>query len=47
MCWLKPKEPDFCTKTIKTIIRLRKLDKDSRQEAETLLDTYKTALGLD
>jgi uncharacterized protein (UPF0335 family) len=33
-------------KTIRTIVRLRKMEKNARQEAEALLDTYKSALGL-
>lgn len=36
----------FDTKTMKAIVRLRKMEKAARQEAEALLDTYKTALGL-
>lgn len=37
----------FDVKTIKAIIKLRAMEKDARQEAEALLDTYKAALGLD
>ena len=33
-------------KTMRTIVRLRKMETHSRQEAEALLDTYKAALGL-
>jgi uncharacterized protein (UPF0335 family) len=36
----------FDVKTMRKIVALRKLDKDARQEAEALLDTYKAALGL-
>ena len=36
----------FDTKTIKVIIALRKLDEQSREEAENILDTYKRALGM-
>jgi uncharacterized protein (UPF0335 family) len=36
----------FDTKTMKAIVRLRKMEKAARQEAEALLDVYKTALGL-
>jgi uncharacterized protein (UPF0335 family) len=36
----------FDTKTMKAIIRLRKMEAAARAEAEALLDTYKTALGL-
>jgi uncharacterized protein (UPF0335 family) len=33
-------------KTMRTVVRLRKMEKHVRQEAEALLDTYKAALGL-
>ncbi len=36
----------FDTKTMRAIVRLRKMEAAARQEAEALLDTYKTALGL-
>ena len=36
----------YDTKTMRTIIRLRKMEKHVRDEAEALLDTYKAALGL-
>ena len=36
----------YDTKTMRAIIRLRKMEKDARYEAEYLLDTYKAALGL-
>ena len=36
----------FDAKTMRTIVRLRSMDKGERQEAEALLETYKTALGL-
>jgi len=40
------KSTGFDTKTMKAIVRLRKMEKHHRDEAEALLDTYKTALGL-
>ncbi len=40
------KSTGFDTKTMKSIIRLRKMEKHARDEAEALLDTYKAALGL-
>jgi uncharacterized protein (UPF0335 family) len=40
------KSTGFDPKTMRTIIRLRKMDRDDRQEMEALLDTYKAALGL-
>lgn len=36
----------YCTKTMKKIIQLRKLDTHARQEADALLETYRNALGL-
>ena len=40
------KSTGFDTKTMKAIVRLRKMEKHHRDEAEMLLDTYKAALGL-
>ena len=40
------KSTGFDVKTIRTIVRLRKMEKHHRDEAEALLDIYKTALGL-
>lgn len=36
----------YDTKTMRAIVRLRKMEKDARDEAEALLDTYCAALGL-
>jgi uncharacterized protein (UPF0335 family) len=36
----------YDTKTMRSIVRLRKMEKHVRDEAEALLETYKTALGL-
>lgn len=36
----------YDTKTMRAIIRLRKMEKHARDEAEALLETYKAALGL-
>jgi uncharacterized protein (UPF0335 family) len=41
------KSTGFDTKTIRAIVRLRKMEKHDRQEAEALLETYKAALGLE
>lgn len=41
------KSTGFDVKTIKSIVRLRKMEKHHREEAEALLETYKQALGLD
>jgi uncharacterized protein (UPF0335 family) len=40
------KSRGYDTKTMRSIIRLRKMEKHVRDEAEALLDTYKAALGL-
>ena len=40
------KSTGFDTKTIRQIVRLRKMEKHHRDEAEMLLETYKQALGL-
>jgi len=40
------KSQGFDTKTMRAIIRLRKLDVNDRREQEALLDTYKAALGM-
>ncbi len=36
----------FDTKTMKVILKLRKIEPDDLQEQEYLLDTYKRALGM-
>lgn len=40
------KSTGFDTKTMRTIIRLRKMEKHHRDEADHLLQTYKDALGM-
>ncbi|AOH85757.1 hypothetical protein AWL63_19200 [Sphingomonas panacis] len=40
------KSTGFDVKTIRTIIRLRRMEKHHRDEADALLETYKQALGL-
>lgn len=37
----------FDTKTIRKVIRLRKMDKEKRHEEEELLELYKSAIGLE
>ena len=44
--YVEAKGTGFDTKTMKAIVRLRKMEANARAEAEALLDTYKTALGL-
>jgi uncharacterized protein (UPF0335 family) len=40
------KSQGYDAKIIKQIIRLRRMEKDARDEEEAILDTYKAALGL-
>ena len=40
------KATGFDVKTMRTIIRLRKMEKHHREEAEMMLDTYMQALGM-
>ncbi len=44
--YLEAKSTGYDRKTMKTIVRLRKMEKNDRDEAEALLETYKAALGL-
>ena len=37
----------YDTRTMRAIVRLRKMETHDRQEADALLETYKAALGLD
>lgn len=45
--YAEAKATGFDTKTMKAIVRLRKMEAAARQEAEALLETYKAAIGLD
>lgn len=40
------KSTGFDVKTIRVIIRLRKMEKHHRDEAEAMIEMYKSALGL-
>lgn len=44
--YAEAKATGFDVKTLKVIYRLRRMEKHRRDEAEMLLETYKTALGL-
>ena len=37
----------YDVKTMRSIIRLRKMERQAREEADALLETYRAALGLD
>ena len=45
--YAEAKSTGFDVKTMRQVIRLRKMDRDDRQEQEHLLDLYKQALGLE
>ncbi len=44
--YAEAKSTGFDPKTMRAVVRLRKMNRDDRQEMEALLDTYKAALGL-
>ena len=44
--YAEAKGTGFEPKTMRQIVRLRKLDSADRQEQEALLDIYKSALGM-
>ena len=44
--YAEAKSRGYDTKTMRAIVRLRRMENHVRQEAEALLDTYKAALGL-
>jgi uncharacterized protein (UPF0335 family) len=44
--YLEAKAQGYDSKTMRAIVRLRKMEKDARDDAEALLETYKAALGL-
>lgn len=41
------KSNGYDVKTMRAIVRLRRMDSNARQEMEALLETYKAALGLE
>ena len=44
--YAEAKGTGFDTKAMRAVVKLRKMEAAARQEAEAVLDTYKTALGL-
>ena len=44
--YAEAKANGYDTKTMRAIVRLRKMETHVRQEADALLETYRTALGL-
>ena len=45
--YAEAKGTGFDVKIMRQVLRLRKLDKEDRQEQEHLLELYKAALGMD
>ena len=45
--FLEAKAVGYDAKIMKQVIRLRKMQPDDRREMETILDLYKSALGMD
>jgi uncharacterized protein (UPF0335 family) len=44
--YAEAKARGYDPRTMRTVVKLRKMESSDRQEAEALLDTYKAALGL-
>ncbi|MBA2772199.1 MAG: DUF2312 domain-containing protein [Pseudomonadota bacterium] len=40
------KSNGYCTKTMRKVIGLRRMETHDRQEADALIETYRAALGL-
>lgn len=45
--YLESRSRGYDVKTMRVIIRLRRMEAHARQEADALLETYKAALGID
>ena len=44
--YAEAKANGYDTKTMRAIVRLRKMEQHARQEADALMETYRAALGL-
>ena len=44
--YAEAKSNGYDTKTMRAVVRLRKLEAHTRQEMDVLLETYRSALGL-
>jgi uncharacterized protein (UPF0335 family) len=44
--YAEAKANGYDTKTMRAIVRLRRMESHARQEADALLETYRNALGL-
>ena len=45
--YAEAKANGYDTKTMRSIVRLRRMESHARQEADALLETYRNALGID
>lgn len=45
--YAEAKADGFQVKIVRQLVRLRKMDKDERDEQETLLELYRRAVGMD
>jgi uncharacterized protein (UPF0335 family) len=45
--YAEAKSNGYDVKTMRTIVRLRRMDTNARAEMEALLETYKSALGIE
>lgn len=45
--YAEAKATGYDAKIMRQIVRLRKMHRDDRREMETILETYKSALGID
>ncbi len=45
--YAEAKANGYDTKTMRAIVRLRKMEANARQEADALMETYRAALGLE
>jgi uncharacterized protein (UPF0335 family) len=45
--YAEAKATGFDAKTIRKIVRLRKMDDDKRREEDMMLETYKAAIGME
>lgn len=44
--YAEAKANGYCTKTVRKVVALRRMETHDRQEADALLETYRAALGL-
>ncbi len=45
--YLEAKSNGYDVKTMRAIVRLRRMEKNARDEADALIETYRVALGID